>query len=190
MVLVNRISKPVLWAYCILVIRIWLAYILCDYGYSKLTDGQFGLRPEELELKVGEIDLFRLSWYLFSHEPFKSFIGWSQIITGLLLVFNRTVVIGALIAIPIWLTILFIDLTFMDKGMELAFTLRMCFYLLLTTVVLLFHSKKIGQVIKAMTQADNTNYRFPFWAYLLIPVFGFCIEFIPVLPRILNALFG
>lgn len=63
MVQANRISKPVLWAYLILVIRIWLAYILCDYGYSKLTDGQFGLQPEELETKVSEIDLFRLSWY-------------------------------------------------------------------------------------------------------------------------------
>lgn len=110
--------------------------------------------------------------------------------TGLLLVFNRTVVIGALIAIPIWLTILFIDLTFMNRGMELAFTLRMCYYLLLTTVVLLFHRKKIGQVVQVMTEADSTTFRFPFWAYLLVPVFGFCIEFLPALPRILTALFG
>jgi hypothetical protein len=182
------LPRQVIVAYSVLVIRIWLAYILCDYGWGKLTDGQFGLEPAELQAKVNEVSLFRLSWYLFDHEPFKSFIGCSQIGIGLLLVSNRTVIIGTLLSIPVWLNILFIDLTFMGEAMAPAFVFRISYYLLLTMVVLFYHRGRLLLATRALTERPTTNYKFPIWAYVLVPVFGFCIEFIPIVPHLIKSL--
>jgi uncharacterized membrane protein YphA (DoxX/SURF4 family) len=101
----NKLSKEQLWDYFILVARVWLAWTLIHYGWSKLTDSQFGVSEATLNQPLKDVDLFRLSWHLAAHEPFKSFIGVSQIITGFLLLYNRTVILGASMSIPIWLNI-------------------------------------------------------------------------------------
>lgn len=90
---------------------------------------QFGISEATLNSALKDVDLFRLSWYLADHEPFKSFIGISQIVAGVLILYNRTVLLGALMAIPIWLNILMWDMTFM--GLYTPFTVRLPFYLLL-----------------------------------------------------------
>jgi uncharacterized membrane protein YphA (DoxX/SURF4 family) len=105
-VYLKNISKAELWDYFILIARIWLACMLLSYGYSKLTDGQFGVSKAIMDLPLKEVSLFDLSWYLADHEPFKSFIGISQMITAALLIYNRTLILGAFISIPVWINIL------------------------------------------------------------------------------------
>lgn len=70
--------------YFVLAARVLLAYTFISYGYAKLNDGQFGLAPAQLALPVQQLGLFKLSWYLFGQEPFKSFVGYSQVLAGLL----------------------------------------------------------------------------------------------------------
>src|ERR1700741_397306 len=101
-----------LWDYFILCSRVIIAWTFFRYGWSKLTDGQFGLTNEQLQTPVKDLSLFKLSWHLFEQQPFKAFIGVSQMIAGLLLLYNRTLILGALLSIPILLNILIIDITY------------------------------------------------------------------------------
>ena len=56
----------------ILAMRLLLAFTLWNYGYSKLTDGQFGISEAEQNTAIKDLSLFRISWYVFEAEPFKS----------------------------------------------------------------------------------------------------------------------
>ena len=132
----TKISKEKLWDYFILIARFLLAWTFFGYGFSKLIDGQFGISEEEMTTPVKDLSLFKLSWFMFDHEPFKSFIGLSQIICASLLLFNRTVIIGAFLFLPIITTILIIDLTFMPIGMAQSFTWRLSFYIFLDLLII------------------------------------------------------
>ena len=176
----KKFNKAKLRDYFILVARVWLAWTLFKYGWSKLTDGQFGVSEAIMNLPLKEIDLFRVSWYLADHEPFKSFIGISQIITAGLLVYNRTAIIGAFISIPIWLNILMWDMTFM--GLYTGFTIRLPYYLVLTSLII-WHSKdKVLVALQALLKGTSTKYKFPVWTYLLVIPLGFVVELIGGIP--------
>lgn len=168
------------WSYFILVARIWLALILFKYGWSKLTEGQFGVSEATMSQPLKEIDLFRLSWYLADHEPFKSFIGISQIITAGLLVYNRTAIIGSFISIPIWLNILIWDMTFM--GWYTPFTIRIPYYLLLTFLIIWHDKDKVLFALQTLFKETSTKFKFPLWMYLLLIPFGFLLELIGAIP--------
>jgi len=182
----NKISKEKLWDYFILTSRFLLAITFFTYGYSKLRNGgQFGISEEEMLIPVKDISLFKLSWYLFDHEPFTTFIGISQIICGLLLVINRTVIIGAFLFLPIISTILIIDLTFMPPILATGFAWRLSFYIILDLLILLHYKDRMLSIWNAIWLKMNTKYRFKIWAYLFLPVFAIVLECIGLIPKIL-----
>ena len=176
----KKINKERSWDYFILVSRVWLAYILIDYGWGKLSGEQFGVTEATLNLPLKNVDLFRLSWYLAAHEPFKSFIGISQIITALLILYNRTVIIGAFMSIPIWLNILMWDMTFI--GLYTPFTLRIPYYLVLTVLILWHYKDRLLTALGTITKGTSTKFKYPIWAYLLLPLVSFLLEFIGMIP--------
>lgn len=175
------IQKDSLYNFFIIATRLWLAYILIDYGWGKLTGSQFGVTTQELNTPLKDLSLFRLSWYLADHEPFKSFIGISQLVAGGLLIFRRTCIIGAFVSIPIWLNILMWDITFM--GLASPFTFRIIYYLILTGLILLHYKHYTTAAIKSSLPQKNRTYQYPFWSYLLLPVIGIAIELLPGLIR-------
>lgn len=177
---IKELSKAQLWDYFILIARIWLAIILLQYGYSKLIDGQFGVTKATMNLPLKDAGLFNLAWYLAGHEPFKSFVGISQMIVAVLLIYNRTVILGAFIAIPIWINILIFDMTFM--GLYTPFTIRLPFYLLLTFLILWHYKQKVLPAIQNFISGTSTRFKYPIWAYLLLPLFGIVLEFIGAIP--------
>ena len=132
-------------------------------------------------MALKDIDLLRVSWYLADHQPFKTFIGISQIFCALLLTFNRTVIIGAFVSIPIWLNILMWDLTFMG-GMTVAFTFRLSYYIILTTFIIYQQKNKVLPALIIVTE-QNINPKFPLWAYAILPAAAIGIELIGVIPN-------
>jgi len=102
----EKLPKERILDYFILAARFLLAWTFLGYGFSKLTEGQFGINEAEMATQLKDISLFKLSWYLFDYEPFKSFTAISQIICGVLLLVNRTTLIGAFLFLPIVTTIL------------------------------------------------------------------------------------
>ena len=167
--------------YLILAARVLLAWTLFRYGWAKLTDGQFGVDEKTMNLPLKEVDLFRLSWYLAEHQPFKSFIGISQILIAPLLIITRTSIIGALISIPVWLNILVWDITFMG-GMSTAFTFRLSFYLLLTGLIIYDRKDEVLVAIDSISQPAK-KFKHSLWIYISLPVAALILEIIGALPN-------
>lgn len=178
-------TKKKVWDYFILAARFLLAYTMIHYGWGKLTGNQFGVSEAEQAMTIKEIGLFKLSWYLFDHEPFKSFIGISQIITGLLLLWNRTCIIGALMAIPILMNILIIDITYIK--ME-GFYWRLSYYLVLDFLILWHYKEQMFAAISAITKSIKPKFRFSWKAYLCLPIAIVCLEILSPIIQILSGL--
>lgn len=184
----KKISKGRIWDYFILTARFLLAWTFLRYGYSKLTEGQFGISEVEMATQLKDLSLFKLSWYLFNHEPFKSFVGMSQIICGALLLVNRTTLIGAFLFLPIVTTILIIDLSFMPPTMAQAFAWRLSFYIVLDLLILWHYKDRMEIIWNAIWSNVNTKYKFPIWAYFLLPIFALGLEAIGLIPKVLTNL--
>lgn len=165
----------------ILSIRILLSLIFISYGVGKLIGGQFGnLTEQELSTPIQELSLFKVAWYLFDHQPFKMFIGISQIIAALLFLYRRTMIIGALMLIPIVANILIIDLTIMPYGFKVAFAFRLSLYLFYIAILLYYYRKDLLPVIGKMSSVqpfrDKLNKKM---LYLLVLLMIPALEIIP-----------
>ena len=135
-----------------------------------------------------DLSLFKLSWYLFDHEPFKTFIGTSQIICGILLLINRTALIGAFLFLPIATTILIIDLSFMPPALVQGFTWRLTFYILLDFLILWHYKDRLKIIWESIWSNMSTKFKYRYWAYLLLPFFAVGLEVIGMIPQILTQL--
>ena len=171
--------------YFILCARVLIAWTFLSYGWGKLTDNQFGLSTDQLLTPVKDLGLFKLSWYLFDQEPFKSFIGISQIFAGLLLLYNRTLLVGALLSIPILINILIIDITYIKMP---GFYWRLSYYLFLDFLILWHYRDRILLAFKNIFSGLTTKFKYPFWAYLILPIMAIGLELLGVVPRLLSGL--
>jgi uncharacterized membrane protein YphA (DoxX/SURF4 family) len=176
-------NKNNIWDYTILTARFLLAFIFLNYGYGKLVGDQFGITEAEMATQLKDISLFKLSWYLFDQEPFKTFVGVSQIICGILLLINRTALLGAFLFLPIIFTILIIDLSFMPPSLAEGFAWRLGFYIFLDFLILWHYKNKLRIIWDAIWLGVNTKYKFPIWAYALLPVFAVLLEVIGWIPK-------
>lgn len=179
------VDKRKIFDYFIIVSRFLLAIVFIQYGYSKLTQGQFGLSEEELAKPIKELSLMQVGWFLFDQQPFKAFIGVSQIICGILLLLNRTVLIGALLFLPIAINILIIDLTIMPKESANPFTGRFIFYILLDLLILYHYRIQAINASQIITQNTEPKFEYKIWLYLIVPVLALILEFTPALPALL-----
>ncbi|MBF8456891.1 DoxX family membrane protein [Kaistella sp. G5-32] len=171
--------------YLILAIRFLLAATFISYGYGKLTEGQFGLTPLELQKPIGELNLMQIGWYLFDQQPFKYFIGISQIICGILLLINRTVLIGAILFLPIAVNILIIDLTIMPSAFATAFALRFTSYIFLDGLLFFHYRKQCLEGLQKLLQNVKPKYKHRFWTLLFIPLLALILEILPFIPKVL-----
>jgi uncharacterized membrane protein YphA (DoxX/SURF4 family) len=115
-----KLSKEKFFDFAILVLRWYLSYYMFDYGWGKMTGDQFGHRSVEiLNTPLKDVDKFHLAWYLFSlDKTFDIVIGLMQIIGAVLIVVNRTVLVGALLLLPILGQIFLVDLAFTSNMFE------------------------------------------------------------------------
>lgn len=180
----KNLTKEQVQAYFLLACRVLLAWTLASYGWSKLTGNQFGVSEKTLQTPLKDVDLFRLSWYLADHEPFRSFIGYSQISTAALLLYNRTVILGCFMSIPIWLNILVWDWTFME-GMAWAFTFRLSFYLFITFLIVYQQKEFVFPALVKITQVKPLASSYPYWLYLTLPVAALGVELVGAIPTLL-----
>jgi uncharacterized membrane protein YphA (DoxX/SURF4 family) len=177
--------KQKLWDYFILCARVLIAWTFLRYGWGKLTDGQFGISVKEMATPVKDLGLFKLSWYLFDQEPFKSFVGVSQIIAGLLLLYNRTLILGALLSIPILVNILIINITYIKMT---GFYWRLSYYLFLDFLIIWHYKDRMIIAFKNVFIGLTTKFKYPIWAYLILPIMAIGLEILGVVPRLISGL--
>lgn len=178
------VPKKRYWDYFILVARFLLAFTFIKYGYSKLVDGQFGVSSSDLQVPLKDLPLFKVMWFLFDHEPLKTTVGILQIITGILLLFESTAILGVVFFIPIAANIVLMDLSFMDAGMGQAFARRFIFYFILCFLILWNDRDRIKIIWNAMIKKISMKRKFPIFLYLLLPLFAIILEILPGIPYV------
>lgn len=97
------------------VARYYLAFILFVYGFIKFFDGQFSVPPSPTSYlgNLTEMDPHRVLWFFMSSsKAYPLFAGLMEIVPGILLLFRRTSVIGAFLAIAALINILLLDISF------------------------------------------------------------------------------
>ncbi|MVN77701.1 DoxX family membrane protein [Hymenobacter sp. HMF4947] len=171
-----------LWDFFILSARVYLAVIFIAYGGAKLSGHQFGITPAETTQPISQLSLFRLYWYLCSFEPFKSFIGISQVVAALLLLWNRTALLGALLLLPIAVNILIADITYLK--ME-EFYWRLPYYLGLIFLIFWHYRDRMLAAYRALTQRLTTRFSYAWRAWLLLPLGLLAVEWVGRLPQLL-----
>ncbi|WP_297984883.1 DoxX family membrane protein [uncultured Chryseobacterium sp.] len=181
-----RITNSKGYDYFILIARFVLALNFINYGYAKLIDGgQFGVSAQELATPLKDLSTFRVMWYLFDHEPIKSVVGILQIVCGLLLIYNRTVILGVLMFIPIALNIWLMDISFMNESMAKGFTTRFGFYFILCFLILFHYKERVKQMWISATKGVSTKFKFPIWMYLILPILAFFLELSSAVPGVI-----
>jgi len=96
-----------LYAWLLLAVRFTLVSILFAYGVSKVFDLQFS--PPDLRVlneRYGDSSPMELMWTFVGYSvPYTIFSGLVEVIPGILLLFRRTAILGALMAAAVMLNV-------------------------------------------------------------------------------------
>ena len=98
--------------------RYFVAFMIIAYGWAKIMGSQFTILNSELDKPMGEVSGFWLTWYYFGYSPFYgNFIALIQIVAGFLLLYRKTVLLGACVLFGIIGNIILIDIFYaIDLG--------------------------------------------------------------------------
>jgi len=95
-------------------VRYYLALTLISYGLAKVFKSQMpDLRPGDLDTPLGDLTPMGLAWAFMGYStPYSVFAGMSEVVAGCLLLWRRTEVFGALIAIAVMTNVVAMNLCF------------------------------------------------------------------------------
>ena len=118
------------------IIRYWLALSISTYGFAKILKTQLTSPDYRLDMPMGEVSGFGLTWYYFGYSyPLAVIIALFQIGGSILLLYRRTTLLGVMILLPVMVNIVLINLFFhIANGAffnSVVFTLALMFLLLL-----------------------------------------------------------
>ena len=92
------------------IVRYWLAFQICTYGFAKILGTQFHTPIYRLDLPMGSVSGFGLTWYYFGYSRALSLIiAGLQIVGSVMLMFRRTTLLGCLVLLPVMANILLIN---------------------------------------------------------------------------------
>jgi len=140
-----------------IVCRLYVFFFLTAYGLGKVIGAQFytpDLIPSEIEtMPISMTSDFDLAWVFMGRSfGYMLFIGIAEILGAVLLLFNRTKLIGTLILIPIMVNVIVFDIFFLDEYGALASAI---IYFLMLCVILVINKEKIVEVLKILFQYDK-----------------------------------
>lgn len=115
-----------------LIARYYLAFILSIYGITKVFEFQFSPNSQNaLFYSLPELTPHQLFWsFMGVSKSYQIFAGLLEIIPALLLLFRRTAIIGSLIAFPVLLNVLMLDI-----GYDTPLKLFLCHLLFITVFI-------------------------------------------------------
>jgi hypothetical protein len=98
-------------AWCIGIIRYWLAVEIFNYGFAKILGTQFAFNYFRGDSTWNSLSGFDLTWNYFAYSPALSdIIAALQVGGSALLLFRRTTVMGVLLLLPVMTNVLLIDI--------------------------------------------------------------------------------
>jgi hypothetical protein len=151
-----------------------------SYGWSKMTGGQFGVYdPTILEKPLKEVDKFHLAWHLFSlDKSFDIIVGLFQILGAILIVINRTALVGALLLLPILGQIFIVDLAFTTEMFGPALPIRLAGMIVCDILILFYYKDRMILVWNNLTSGVTTKFKYKWWVFILLPLLGLLTDFV------------
>ena len=135
-----------LYSFC----RYFVAFVACSYGFAKLFGAQFTVLDSELDKPMGEVSGFWLTWYYFGYSAFYgNLIGIVQIVSGMMLTFRKTTLLGACILLVLLINIALIDIAYGVQGVLLI-------VFILVAAVLFILSQHSRELIQTFFTIQNT----------------------------------
>jgi hypothetical protein len=115
------------------------------YGFAKLNGSQFTVLDSELTKPLGAVSGFWLTWYYFGYSSiYGTLIALVQIAGGVLLVWPRTALVGALALLPVFGNIVLVDIFF---GVDVGATLVAVVALISLVVVIAPHAARLRDTL-------------------------------------------
>ncbi len=107
------INNPQIAYLCVVLCRYLLASLMIFYGLDKLMVNQLNMSYYWYGDELGKISGFQMTWSFFGFSKvYNSIIACIQILGGMLLLFRRTALAGALFLLPVLLNIALIDFNY------------------------------------------------------------------------------
>ena len=158
--------------FIILALRWYLIFYMINYGWEKLTLSQFVVHdPSILDQPIKDIDSFYVAWHLFGRSPFFNIVtGLLEIIGGVLLMFNRTTIIGALLVLTVLGQIFIIDISFTTGVHGYALPVRIGGMILSNLLILYYYKNRIISAWKNLTDGISTRFKYKWWIFLILPI--------------------
>jgi hypothetical protein len=98
-------------------VRYWTCLWILTYGFAKVFGTQFYTLLSDLDTPLGQIGGFRLLWHYFDYSPgYTAFVAAGELLGGLLLLFRRTSLAGALLLLPILANVAVVDVAYQVVG--------------------------------------------------------------------------
>jgi len=110
----RRVSYPRLAAWLVIALRYFLAYMMIDYGFAKITKSQFpDLTPLRLSQPVGDMSPMGLLWTFMGYSTaYTGFAGALEAVGGVLLLWRRTATLGALLVCVVMSNVVMLNLCY------------------------------------------------------------------------------
>ncbi|MEO6302423.1 MAG: hypothetical protein ABIP51_04565 [Bacteroidia bacterium] len=139
------------------VFRVYVFIFMSVYGLGKIMGGQF-YTPERIphqvaSIPLGEAQAFELAWTFMGHSyGYILFIGITQILGSLLLLFNKTKLIGVAVLLPVLTNIIVFDIIFLDKYGALASAV---IYFSMLLFILVFNKERVIMAFRTLTNFSS-----------------------------------
>lgn len=175
-----KLNKQKIIDFGILSLRWYLIFYMINYGWAKLTLNQFGVHDASiLEKPIKDIDSFYVAWHLYGRSTFFNVsTGILEIIGGVLLIFNRTLLIGALLVLSILAQILIIDISFTTGIHGFSLPIRISGMIIADLLILYYYKEKVIAAWNSLTKGISTKFKYKWWIFLILPVVGFLMDFV------------
>jgi uncharacterized membrane protein YphA (DoxX/SURF4 family) len=94
-------------------LRFFLALTLLSYGFAKVFATQFPQLWANLDTPPSEMTPMRVAWQFFGYSrPYQQFLGWAEVVPGLLLLPRRLATLGALLSIVVLANVFALNIFF------------------------------------------------------------------------------
>lgn len=155
--------------------RIYLFITMSVYGWGKVANNQFFIRghvPEAIARKtLVEATAHDIAWVFFGYsQAYLWFIGLSQALSAILLLFEKTRLLGVAILIPILVNVIVVDICY---GVSPGPLMSAIIYLILVGIILYLNRKTVGEILQAFTSISIPAAGFiPKWNKNLAVILG------------------
>jgi len=173
-------TKEKIFDFGVLILRWYLACFMIKYGWGKLAMTQFGVHNASiLELPLKEVDNFYVAWHLYGRSEFFNIsTGIMEIIGALLIIFNRTAILGALLILTILGQIFIIDISFTTDIRGYDLVVRILGMILSALLILVYYKERIIAAFNILTDNVSTKFQYKWWIFLILPILGLLMDII------------